>query len=291
VTTSNTGPLIPRRRLGAAFKQLREAKGETLQQTSKALLFSPSKLSRIENGSAGEPHPRDVRDLIAHFEVNGDEAAGLEALAEAGRRLGWWQLPPYEFTGEWETFISYESSASRIREFCPTIVPGLLQTPRYAEAVLRAFQREAPVDIRNIFVAGRLERQHQLADRPQPVPRLHIIEETALHLLVGSPDIMDEQLDALLKVFDDPMVEFRVIPFEAGIHEAVDLTTTTIFEFDSGIDSDIVAIERTGYTEFFDRARTVAKYGAVLDHLAEYWLDESESSSFIQRKQQEWRTR
>src|SRR5687767_7194771 len=124
VATADAGPLIPRRRLGAAFRELRVARGETLQQTATALLLSPSTLSRIENGLAGEPHPRDVRDLIDHFEVNGEYATALKDLAEAGRQPGWWQLPPYEFTGDIDTFISYESAASSIREYSPTLVPG-----------------------------------------------------------------------------------------------------------------------------------------------------------------------
>jgi transcriptional regulator with XRE-family HTH domain len=290
VTTWNTGPLIPRRRLGAAFKQLREAKGETLQQTSGAALFSPSKLSRIENGSAGDPHPRDVRDLIAHFGVDGDDAARLEALAEAGRRPGWWQLPPYEFTGQLDTFISYESAADRIREFSPTLVPGLLQTPRYAEAALTAFMvGESEPGIKR-YLDGRLERQRQIQQRASSISRVHVITEAALDQLAHSPKVMVEQLSALLGAFENPSSEIHVIPFRAGLHEGLDLTTTTLFEFASPTDDDIVAIERIGYTEFFDKERTVTKYSAVLDRLSNYWLDTSESRSFIESKQQEWQS-
>jgi transcriptional regulator with XRE-family HTH domain len=295
VTTSNTGPLIPRRRLGAAFKLLREARGETLQQTSKVLMFSPSKLSRIENGSAGEPHPRDVRDLIAHFEVNGDEAAALDVLAEAGRKPGWWQLPPYEFTGDLDTFISYESAASRIIEYSPMMVSGLLQTQDYANAVLARIAPKLTAEEAAAWADGRLERQKQM--RARRTPRTHIMDEAIFHRVVGSTSIMRTQINSLLEALTDGVVEYHIMPFTAGIYEALELTTTTVFSFDYddnlSLDSDgkqeIISIERTGYADFLDRPKAVEKYGNILKHLSEYWLDAAASRRFIERTLQEWR--
>jgi transcriptional regulator with XRE-family HTH domain len=290
VASADTGPLIPRRRLGAAFRELREARGETLQQAAKALMFSPSKLSRIENGQAGEPHPRDVRDLIAHFQVDGDHARTLEALAAAGRQPGWWQLRPFEFTGQLDMFISYESAASRIRQYSPTVVPGLLQTREYARAALSTFLRGAPAQTIDLLVEGRLERQRQLSLHPGSEANLYVLPETVLRRRVGSDGVMEEQLSLLVQRFDDPSMELHVIPYSAGLYEGADLTTTTVFEFNSSIDDNIVAIERIGFTEFFDKDRTVTKYSAILDRLSEYWLDASKSRSFIENRQQEWRS-
>jgi transcriptional regulator with XRE-family HTH domain len=289
VTTSNTGPLIPRRRLGAAFKQLREARGETLQQTSKALLFSPSKLSRIENGSASEPHPRDVRDLIAHFGVEGDAAAELEALAEAGRQPGWWQLPPYEFTGDLDTFISYESAASRICEYSPVVVPGLLQTDEYAGQVFRTFLPDVASAQIERLVTGRMQRQHQIESRPARPERVHVAPETILHRLVGTPSVMATQMAALLDSSNEPSIELHIIPYTSGLYEGAHLTTTTLFAFESAADSDVVAIERIRHTEFLERLRTVEKYREILDRLSQYWLDENKSKEFIELAWKKWR--
>jgi transcriptional regulator with XRE-family HTH domain len=287
VTTSNTGPLIPRRRLGAAFKALREGRGETLQQTSKALLFSPSKLSRIENGSAGEPHPRDVRDLIRHFGVNGAEAAGLEELAEAGRQPGWWQLPPYEFTGDVDTFISYESAANRISEYSPMLVPGLLQTRDYARAVVARVAPSWTAEQVAVMVEGRLERQRQMRERR--TPRIHVMDESALRRVVGSTSVMHEQLAALVDAFSNEHIECHIMPHSAGFYEALELTTTTAFLFDSPDDQDVVSIERIMYVDFLDRERSITKYKEILARLSEYWLDTTSSMQFIQKTLQEWR--
>jgi transcriptional regulator with XRE-family HTH domain len=289
VASANSGPLIPRRRLGAAFHQLREARGETLQQTAKALMFSPSKLSRIENGLAGEPHPRDVRDLIAHFGLTDTpDAAHLEDLAHDGRQPGWWQLAPYSMPSRVGMLIAYESAATRIAGYMPTVVPGLLQTPEYAKGVL---ERSAPhlsaAEVEH-QVQVRMERQRRLSLREQPPRQWYVLPETILHRQVGTPATMRDQLGALLKASADPLIEFHVIPFSAGIYEAVELSTLYLFSF-TPPDDDLVVIERVRYIEFMDRPGTVAKYDTVLRKLSDYWLDQDRSRAFVAEiRQEKW---
>lgn len=294
MATSSTGPLIPRRRLGAAFRELREAHGETLQQTATALLFSPSKLSRIENGLGGDPHPRDVRDLIAHFDLTGTEqAARLDELAAEARRPGWWQVPPYDMPSRLDTLISYESAASHIDAYAPTVVPGLLQTPAYARATLVRSAPHLSADAVDGQVEVRMQRRRRLADRPTPPPRqCYAVPETILHRQVGSADVMREQLVALVRVAEDTLIDLHVIPFTAGIYEAVQLSDIFLFHFADDADTDVVAIERSQHIEFLDKPQTLAKYRGIFDRLSDYWLDRSASSAFIERVLQEkwWST-
>jgi transcriptional regulator with XRE-family HTH domain len=286
VTSADTGPLLPRRRLGAAFRELREARNETLQQTAKALMFSPSKLSRIENGLAGEPHPRDVRDLIRHFDVDGDAAAGLEELAAAGRRPGWWQVPPYSMPAALDTYISYESTATRIDHYSPTVVPGQLQIEDYArDTIARLVPHLSSAEVEH-QVEIRMERKRHLRARQDPPAQRYVVPETILHRLVGSPATMSQQLSVLVEAADDPHVELHVIPFSAGIYEAVELSAVTIFGF-APPDGDVVVIERTRYVEFLDRPRTVQKYDEVFSRLPQYWLDQARSREFIEQVRRE----
>jgi transcriptional regulator with XRE-family HTH domain len=293
VASANSGPLIPRRRLGAAFRELREARGETLQQTAKALMFSPSKLSRIENGLAGEPHPRDVRDLIAHFGLaRSPQAARLEELAEAGRRPGWWQVPPYRMPARLDMLIAYESAASRIEAYQSTVAPGLLQTPDYArETIARVLPHLTPAEVEH-QVEIRIERQRRLRGGQDPPTQVYVAPETILHRQVGTPKVMHDQLTALLEAYDDPHVDLHIIPFSAGIYEAVEMGLVTIYRFADGADSDIVCIERYQYTEFLDRPATISKYRRVIERLEKFRLDRDESRAFIERIQGEkWQAR
>jgi transcriptional regulator with XRE-family HTH domain len=290
VTTSNTGPLIPRRRLGAAFRELRDAKGETLQQTAKALMFSPSKLSRIENGLAGEPHPRDVRDLIAHFSLDDAErATALEDLAAQGRVPGWWQVPPYAMPSRLDTFISYESSASRIDAYISLVVPGLLQTREYAAATLRRLvpllsEREITdqVDLRE-------RRRRELRERPEPPDLLFVIPETVLHRKVGTAQIMYDQLTAILDAIDDAGISFHVIPFEAGLYEAAESGMLTLFHFENEQDDDVVAIETRLSVFFVDQPTQVEENRRLFADAERYWLDRTDSRDFIERSRQHWK--
>jgi transcriptional regulator with XRE-family HTH domain len=283
VATANTGPLIPRRRLGAAFRELREARGETLQQTAKALMFSPSKLSRIENGLAGEPHPRDVRDLLAHFQVNGAAAGEFEELAEDGRHPGWWQVPPYRIPPQLDELIAYESAASRINSYESTVAPGLLQTRAYAHAtlssvlpMLSASEIEHQVDIR-------MERQRRMQDRAHPPELCFVVPETILHRRIGSREVMYEQLTALLDVFNQDHIALHVIPFRAGIYPAAEMGSVAVYSFPDGIHDDVACIERYQHAEFLTRKSDADKHSRVLESLSEYYLDATQSRAFIKQ--------
>src|SRR6185436_7973042 len=65
-------PTVRRRELGALLRKLRTEKGLTVEQAGEQLMFSMSKLSRMETGH-GIATPRDVRDLCDLYGVT-DEA-------------------------------------------------------------------------------------------------------------------------------------------------------------------------------------------------------------------------
>jgi transcriptional regulator with XRE-family HTH domain len=289
MTTSSTGPLIPRRRLGAAFRELREGRGETLQQTAKALMFSPSKLSRIENGLAGEPHPRDVRDIIAHFGVDDTDAATLEQIADDGRIPGWWQVPPYTMPRRVDTYISYESSAAHIAVYAPNYVPGLLQTRGYASGVLTRLAHWLDADAVSAQVDIRMRRQDEHRRR-DPQPRtLYAVSEAVLRRGTGTPEVMRCQLDALIEASRNPTIELHILPFSTGLHHATELSTTTVFTFDDVDDLDVVAIERDTSVQFLEKTDNVRHYRDVIARLADFWLDPADSRAFVDdMKNQLW---
>jgi transcriptional regulator with XRE-family HTH domain len=85
-----TGPLGPRRAIANAVKKLREDRGQLLSEVARGTMMSTSKLSRLENAQ-GKPLPRDIRDLIVHYEIQGTPlAARLERWVQEAQRPGWW---------------------------------------------------------------------------------------------------------------------------------------------------------------------------------------------------------
>ncbi|MFH8218537.1 Scr1 family TA system antitoxin-like transcriptional regulator [Streptomyces sp. NPDC018057] len=116
--------------------------------------------------------------------------------------------------------VELERLATRICEFAPTVVPGLLQTKAYARAVTIAtnpFRTDAHVDE---IVAARLERSLILDDaaRPEYWVTLH---ETVLRVPVGGPQSMAAQLDHIARLVRERSAVVTVLPHAAGAHAAM----------------------------------------------------------------------
>jgi transcriptional regulator with XRE-family HTH domain len=276
----STGPLIPRRRFGGEIKRLRDARGETLADTARVLMISTSKLSRIETGQ-GELRPRDVRDLLAYFGI-GDtpEGAQLQEWAEEARKPGWWQDGTYRMPQRLDTFIGYESAASRIEDYSPIVVPGWLQTAQYATETLRRLAPTLTPEQVTEQVELRMERQEALASRENPPELLLAVPEAVLHRAVGTRAVMRDQLDLLLACSNDPLIELRIIPFAAGLYPAME-GGFAIFHFADERDPDVVAVETVSSTQFIDAEDRVDKHRESMRDLHNYWLSRADSTEFI----------
>lgn len=122
------------------------------------------------------------------------EQAGLKQAQEA-------RLPLFECT-------------RRFRSYSSWLVPGLIQTRGYTEAVLRAVQRRR-VDIDDVpeAVAARMERQRVLYEGGRRFAFL--MEESVLRNGIGGTDVLAGQLGHLLTVGSLPHVSLGVVPMGA----------------------------------------------------------------------------
>jgi hypothetical protein len=115
--------------------------------------------------------------------------------------------------------VAYERPSTVVRTFEPFLVPGLLQTPAYAESVLRFY---SPPDGVAALVEARLAR-HDLFEDPDGPETVFLIDQSALHRWAGAegagPAVMREQLQHLREMARRPRVGIRVIPYAAGVHE------------------------------------------------------------------------
>lgn len=89
----------------------------------------------------------------------------------------------------------FETGASTIRIYALSVVPGLLQTPEYATHLLKGIPpAKTPEQIRRL-IELRARRQDLLHDRNRSTRLITVIDEAALHRLVGSEEEMWAQLD------------------------------------------------------------------------------------------------
>ena len=170
-------------------------------------------------------------------------------LARESKKQGWWQ--PYDVP--YSTYIGLEAEAVSIKAYHPTTVDGLLQTADYARALyttLTGFSAEAIEQ----EVEARLIRQRLLTEADPPCAWF-IMDEAALHRVVGGPATMRAQLEQLFEVARLPNVAIQVIPYEAGAYSAMESSFTTL-EFAAPVES-VVYIEGLIVSSILIAAKTL----------------------------------
>jgi transcriptional regulator with XRE-family HTH domain len=274
---SNVNPTVRRRRLGQELRRLRELKGMTAEEVAERLLVSQSKISRLENGRRSISQ-RDVRDLCGVYEVEDVRIVdSLMQMAKDSRQQGWWHSfgdIPYS------VYIGLETDAASLRVYDPLVVPGLLQTRPYAEALIQGALPEAAAGDIDKRVQVRLRRQERISDVENPLRLWAVLDEAALRRTVGNKQVMIEQLEHLVEMSHVPHVTLQVIPFTMGAHPGVS-GQYAILEFPDAADSSVVYIEGVTSDLYLEKANDVQKYSVMYEHLRAQALNADQSREFI----------
>lgn len=124
-------------------------------------------------------------------------------------------------TDAYSRYILDEAEATHIQVFLSSILPGVLQTPEVARAVVRAYRPDADEALIATVVQSRAERHAQLLR--QGVPATYFIDE---RVLLTPPENVDwqAQLRHLYEAASHPLISVRMIPAET-LHTAQDMTT------------------------------------------------------------------
>lgn len=274
------GPLIPRRRLGAELRRLREEASLLLTDAAEHLDCSTSKISRLETGQ-GIPKGRDVRDLLSLYGLTDQRAQDrLLRLAVDGRRQAWWQDLNAALTGSMDQYISLESEASLQRDYSLSYIFGQFQTEEYAEALFSGLFPNSTSAMNDERVKLRLKRQKEFRARTDH-PRLDVIlDESALRRVVGSTAVMRAQLAELLLVNSTPGCRLRILPFAAP-PDMGNQCSYVIFTFDSDFDRNAVHIELPGGDRWLEVEADVERYTLFFKALAEKSLNEEKTNAMI----------
>jgi transcriptional regulator with XRE-family HTH domain len=267
-------PTVRRRELGALLRALRNEKGLTVEEVAELLLCSPSKVSRMETGH-GIATPRDIRDLCNLYGVTDQvERDRLTELARGGRQQGW--LQPYD--PKYRTYIDLEAEAVVISAFQSSVVHGLLQTADYARAVEeRATPRPDPHQI-DLKVKSILTRQRILTEADPP--RFNVVlDEAALHRVVGGHAVMAAQLSKILDMSALPNVVVQILPYERGAHPALE-SNFTILELPDPTLGSVYVEGLIGFL-FLERTEDLERYQEVFSELQSMALSPEGSIEFL----------
>lgn len=224
-TPDTKDPAVARRRLAKEVRTLRQT--ATQRDVAEAMDWSTSKLLRIENAQTGIT-ANDLRALLGHYGVTEPARVDfLVGLAQLSRR------PPANayrdvLVGEFATYLRYESSASMIRQYHPTTVPGLLQTEEYARALIMKnadrnadgkLDREGLRTVERQIDARMLRKA--VLDSDTLIRAHFIVDEAALRRPVEPGEhgaaIMRRQLTHLRELAQNERITVNVLPFDAGV--------------------------------------------------------------------------
>jgi transcriptional regulator with XRE-family HTH domain len=249
--------------LGARLRKLRESVGVSREEAGYAIRGSESKISRMELGRTGFK-PRDVGDLLELYGVNEDERATLLAMAGHANTPGWWQA--YSVIPAWfAPYLGLEQAAEIIRTYEVQFIPGLLQTPDYARAVLRIGAGETDDRGTDQQVSVRIRRQ-QILRRPSP-PRLWaVIDEAALRRPIGGASVARAQLRHLIEIARLSHVNIQVAPFSRGSRAIAD-GAITMLRFPEAELADVVYLEQHTTAVYLSKPAERLYYRNVLNRL------------------------
>lgn len=284
------GPVVPRRRLGAELRALREQAGLTIDEVAKALECSVSKVSRLETGQ-GIPYRRDVRDLLDRYGIT-DQARRdrLMRWVREGNRQGWWDDysdvlasdsgdPLLRSADKLARYVALEQDASEVLSFEPIVLHGLLQTADYARAILDTLGTPNP-EVIDHLVEFRMRRQRRLYADEDPLIVNMVLDEAVLYRPVGGAKVMSGQLSRLLNDSARPNVTLQVLPYSTGAHRSVSGSFVVLAFADSN-DHDLVYIEGHVGDLYIEKEQDVEVYRGIFAELVGQCLTADQSVKLI----------
>jgi transcriptional regulator with XRE-family HTH domain len=273
---SEPDPTVRERQLGAQLRGLREGRSWSLAEVARRLCMSVSKLSRMENGHRGV-RLVDLAAMLAIYEVTGTHREELLDLCTGSDQRGWWQQFGSRLSVQLQTLIPLEADATRIVNFETIFVPGLLQSGEYTRAVMRDVGMITDEVIIEERMVARLARQAVLRGQSPP-EFLAIIDEPALHRLIGGRDVMRRQLEHLVELSGWWNIDIRVVPMTVSAHPGLN-GPFVLYRFVGK--PTVINLENRTSRLFLEEPDEIKIYGAVVSRLVEVALDSQGSIELI----------
>jgi transcriptional regulator with XRE-family HTH domain len=211
-----------------AMRRLREAAGISREAAAREIQGSVSAIAHIENGRS-LPKPLELKGLLALYGV-ADRNEAFQRLRDRARKGKDWffGFDQNDFPEDFGLFLGMESSASQLESWDALVIPGILQTRSYAEAIIRGGAPDLPDDEVARRVELRLARQRIVFDEGERPLVWRVIAQPALQWLVGGAEVMREQLNHLADLAARPGIKLQVLPTSVGAHTGVEGTFTIL---------------------------------------------------------------
>ncbi|WP_282692598.1 helix-turn-helix transcriptional regulator [Streptomyces sp. CC208A] len=216
VLDPDSGPMAA---YGARLRRMREERGWRQEDLAARTGYSSKHISGVEIGS---------RPSTLKFSRAVDVAFGLAGTDQSFDRECR-QVRHGVLLEGFPEYVHQERRAAEIRVFDIGIIPGLLQTPEYAEVLASSSVMRGAITAEQAAerVTFLTERQ-QVLER-QPPPMLFVVmDESCIRRLVGGPEVMAAQLDRLVELAAHPYTVLQVAPFAIGERRSLNLPVNIV---------------------------------------------------------------
>lgn len=247
---------------GKQLKLFREAAGLTQEALAARVGYSRSTIASLETGT---------------YQPSEEVAEACDKGADAKGHLIQLRLDhvAIEVVEPWfRDWLAIEREAKSIRGCAFVLVPGLLQTPAYARAVL-----EGDEDA----VAARMARK-EIFDKEKPPSIRYILDQQVLERPVGGPEVMAEQLAHLEEVVTTRRVHIQICPSGAVPSAYSSFVLATV----EGATLGYLEAEIRGFV--LTKREDVLDLEAVYDKLLAESLPSADSLDLIRRVKEQWKS-
>ncbi|MEW1602468.1 helix-turn-helix transcriptional regulator [Streptomyces sp. NPDC093808] len=194
--------------VGRQLKLRREAAGMRAAEFGRVVGYGEDMVYKIEGGKR---IPRQ------EFLDKADEVLNAGGLIAAT----WEDVKKVRYPKRVRELGKMEAKAVEIGLYECNIIPGLLQTPEHARALIRAAQPPYTPDDVERMVAARLARR-SVFER-DPAPSIHfVVEEAPLRRQIAGTGMWRQQLEHLLEMGRLNNVTLQVMPTNTEAHPGLD---------------------------------------------------------------------
>ncbi|MFJ3784531.1 helix-turn-helix domain-containing protein [Streptomyces sp. NPDC090093] len=260
----------PRKRFAEELRLLRAERELPLRKLGEAVGWDWSLFSKMENGET-LGGPEVVQALDQYY-------------GTPGLLLTLWELAmgdPTQFKEQYRRYMTLEAEAISLWHYAPYLLPGLLQTKAYAQAVLELGRFKGDELTRQ--VEARWERRTLLEGENAPSFRT-ILSETVLRTPLPVREQWQEQLEPLLTVGERRNVTIQVVLHSFGLYP---LGGTDVM-FPKPTDGRTVAWVETSHSgQAVEETAAVDRLQLRYDFVRDLALSPADSRKFIMRMLEE----
>ncbi|MEU8567147.1 helix-turn-helix transcriptional regulator [Streptomyces pathocidini] len=282
-------PALCRLYLGMELRKLRHGARLTARQVAEATSWSVPKITRMETGT-GLVEPMNVRVLCQLYDAEAELTSLLEGYAHVTKtKKDWWQSAEFRpaIRPGFNAYLGLEATATQMHEYSSEFVPGLLQSEEYVRAIYRPAHEGLPLEEIDRLVAVRMNRQEVLTRAHQPLRLTVILNEAVLRRVVGSAEVMREQLGHLAEAARLPNIKLQVVPFSVGVHPGMSGPFITL-QFPDPAIKPIVYFENLASAGVASKADDVEKYEEAFADLTATALGHEASLRVIEKARKEF---